>query len=60
MSIKEKETKPQMDYIRFIEDETGIEYKGNSKSDASKYISENKNKISVSSNTNMWSIINGY
>lgn len=44
-----KETQKQLDYIRFIEEETGIDYKGNTKAEASKYISENKDKIPYSS-----------
>tara|TARA_R110000764_G_C10770660_1_gene354855 strand:- start:7 stop:177 length:171 start_codon:yes stop_codon:yes gene_type:complete len=55
-----KETKKQLDYIRFIEEETGIEYKGNTKAEASKYISENKDKIPYSSTINMWALVNGY
>ena len=52
-----KETKKQLDYIRFIEEETGIEYKGNTKAEAIKYISENKDN---SSTINMWALVNGY
>ena len=55
-----KETKKQLDYIRFIEEETGIEYKGNTKAEASEYISENKDKIPYSSTINMWALVNGY
>ena len=55
-----KETQKQLDYIRFIEEETGIEYKGNTKEEASKYISENKDKIPYSSTINMWALVNGY
>ena len=55
-----KERKKQLDYIRFIIEETGIKYKGISKAEASKYISENKDKISASASINMWSLINGY
>lgn len=54
------ETKKQLSYIRFIEDETGITYKGNSKEEATKYISENKNKVPSSSSMNMWAIVKGY
>ena len=54
-----KETQKQLDYIRFIE-ETGIDYKGNTKAEASKYISENKDKVPVSSSINMWALVNGY
>ena len=55
-----KETEKQLDYIRFIEEETGIKYNGNTKEEASKYISENKDKIPVSSSINMWAFIKGY
>ena len=55
-----KETEKQLEFIRFIEDETGIVYKGKTKEEASKYISENKNKIPVSGSTNMWAIVKGY
>ena len=55
-----KETQKQLDYIRFIEEETGIEYKGNTKAEASKYISENKDKIPYSSTINMWALVKGY
>lgn len=55
-----KETKAQLSYINFIEETTGIKYNGNSKTDASKYISDNKSKIPISESINMWSLINGY
>lgn len=55
-----KETQKQLDYIRFIEEETGIEYKGNTKAEASKYISENKDKVPIYSSINMWALVNGY
>jgi hypothetical protein len=55
-----KETKKQLDYIRFIESETGVQYKGNSKSDAIKYISENKSKVPHCSTVNTWALENGY
>lgn len=55
-----KETKKQLDYIKFIEMETGIEYNGKTKEDATKYISENKDKISISSIENIWALLNGY
>lgn len=55
-----KETQKQLDYIRFIGEETGIEYKGITKKDASKYISENKDKLPYSSTINMWALVNGY
>ena len=40
-----KETEKQLEYIRFIEDETGIIYKGKTKQEAS---------------INMWALVNGY
>ena len=55
-----KETEKQLNYIEFIEKETGIAYKGSTKSEASKYISENKDKVPVSSSINMWALVNGY
>jgi hypothetical protein len=58
--ITMKETKKQLEYIRFIEDETGIKYKGKTKAEASKYISDNKDKIPASSSINMWALIKGY
>jgi hypothetical protein len=54
------ETQKQLDYIRFIAEETGIEYKGNTKAEAGNYIAENKDKIPHSSNINMWALVNGY
>ena len=53
-------TKKQLDYIRFIESETGVQYKGSSKSDAVKYISENKGKVPYCSTVNTWALENGY
>jgi len=53
-------TKKQLDYIRFIESETGVKYKGSSKSDAVKYISENKSKVPHCSTVNTWALENGY
>ena len=55
-----EETKKQLDYIRFIESETGVQYKGSSKSDAVKYISENKSKVPHCSTVNTWALENGY
>ena len=55
-----KETEKQLSYIRFIEEETGIYYNGSTKAEASKYISENKDKVPVSSTVNMWALVNGY
>lgn len=58
--MKEKETEKQIEYIRFIESETGIVYLGNSKKEASEYISKNKSKLSFDSIENTWAIENGY
>jgi hypothetical protein len=55
-----KETKKQLAYIRFIEEETGIIYKGKTKQEASKYISENKDKVPVYKSINMWALVKGY
>ena len=55
-----KETEKQLSYIRFIEEETGIDYNGSTKAEASKYISENKDKVPASSSINMWALVNGY
>jgi len=55
-----KETEKQLNYIRFIEEETGIDYLGKTKIEASKYISENKDKIPLSSSINMWALVKGY
>jgi hypothetical protein len=55
-----KETEKQLEYIRFIEEETGIIYNGTTKQEASKYISENKDKIPASASINMWALVNGY
>lgn len=55
-----KETEKQLEYIRFIEKETGIIYDGKTKQEASKYISENKDKVPVSAWFNMYVLINGY
>jgi len=52
-----KETEKQIVYIRFIEDETGVRYEGKTKQEASKYISENKDKAIA---VNSWALINGY
>ena len=53
-------TEKQKSFISFIEDETGIIFEGTTKEDATKYISENKDKIPASASINMWSIVNGY
>lgn len=55
-----KETEKQLEYIRFIEDETGIKYNGKTKQEASKYISENKDKVPAYSSINMWALVKGY
>ena len=57
---KMKETEKQLEYIRFIEEETGIIYKGQTKQEASKYISENKDKVPASALINMWALVKGY
>lgn len=56
----EKETDKQLEFIKFIQSETGVMYNGKSKIDASKYISENKSKLPIDSNINEWSLNNGY
>ena len=56
----EKETLKQLKYIKLIEAETGIIYKGSSKKEAQEYIKQNKDKLSNFTNINTWSIINGY
>lgn len=55
-----KETEKQLEYIRFIQEETGIIYIGNTKKEASKYIYENKDKVPPSGSINMWTLIKGY
>lgn len=55
---KEQITEKQKNYISFIEEETGIEFIGKTKQEASKYISENKDKIPPQIND--WALINGY
>lgn len=61
MDLKEEQiTEKQKDFISFIEEETGIQFIGQTKQEASKYISENKDKIPVSSSINMWALIKGY
>ncbi len=55
-----KETEKQLEYIRFIEEETGVIYKGQTKQEASKYISENKDKVPASGSISMWALVNGY
>jgi hypothetical protein len=53
-------TKKQIEYIRFIQEETSIPFKGKTKQEASKYISENKDKIPPSGSIQMWALIKGY
>ena len=53
-------TSKQLKYIEFIVEETGIEYKGNTKQEASDYISKNKDKLPPSSTNNIWALVNGY
>ena len=53
-------TDKQKSYINFIQEETGIEFKGTTKKEAKDYISENKYKMNANVCENMWSIINGY
>lgn len=50
----------QKQYINFIESETGIEFKGTTLEEASKYISENKDKVSPLAYQDTWAIENGY
>ena len=53
-------TEKQLEYIRFIEEETGVVYKGKTKQEASKYISENKDKVPAPDSINTWALVNGY
>ena len=53
-------TEKQISYITFIEEETGIVFNGTTKQEASKYISENKNKVPASASINMWALVKGY
>ncbi len=55
-----KETEKQLSFIKLIEHETGIKYNGNTKQEASIYISENKDKLHFDTFENEWAIINGY
>lgn len=55
-----KPTQKQLDFIYFIEGQTGIKFTGKTKEDASKYIDENKSKIPHDAYDNDWAIINGY
>lgn len=56
MNITEK----QQSYIDFIEYETGIQFEGTTKQEASEYISENKDKVPSTAYINTWAIVNGY
>lgn len=38
----EKATKKQLEYISFIEEETGVAFKGKTKQEASSYINQNQ------------------
>jgi len=53
-----KETKKQLRYIKFIQEETRNEYTGNTATEASKYISENVKNVSPMLNN--WALVNGY
>jgi hypothetical protein len=53
----EKPTQKQLDYIKSIEENTGIIFTGITKEEASKYISANKNHPG---NQNEWALVNGY
>lgn len=46
------------EWIKFIEQETGIPYKGKTIKEAETYISENKDKVPASGSINMWSLVN--
>jgi hypothetical protein len=50
-------TEKQKNYIDFIQDETGIIFSGTTKEEATKYISENKDKVPSSSSINMWALV---
>jgi hypothetical protein len=54
---KEKPRQKQLDYIKSIEENTGIIFTGTTKEEAAKYISANKNHPGMQ---NEWAIINGY
>ena len=53
-------TEKQQSFIKFIEYETGIQFEGTTKQEASEYISENKDKVPPTAYINTWAIINGY
>ena len=54
-------TTKQKEYIEFIEEFSGVKFKGNhnSNKDISEYINSNKEKAKLASAYN-WAIINGY
>jgi hypothetical protein len=54
-------TTKQKEYIEFIEEFSGVRFKGNpnSNKDISEYINNNKEKAKLASTDN-WAIINGY
>lgn len=60
VGFKSEITEKQKKYIVFIENETGIEFKGTTLEEASIYISENKNKVSPMAYQDTWAIENGY
>jgi hypothetical protein len=55
-----RETEKQLEYIRFIEENTGVIYEGKTRKEASEYISKNKSKVPVDSLVNMWALVRGY
>ena len=54
-------TTKQKEYIEFIEELSGVEFRGNpnSNKDISEYINSNKERAKLESTDN-WAIINGY
>ena len=61
MNLKENQiTEKQKDFISIIEEETGIQFIGQTKQEASKYISENKDKVPKTAFINTWALVNGY
>jgi ribosomal protein L10 len=55
-----KPTQKQLDFIYFMEGQTGIKFTGKTKKEASKYIDENKSKIPHDAYESDWAIVNGY
>lgn len=51
-------SKKIFDLIEFIEQETGISYKGKTIKEAEIYIRKNKDKVPSSGSFNMWSLVN--